>query len=186
MLRLLGRVIRPLVCTVAVLAAAPATALAAGGSPLRPDPSPATSPARQGPAANATQAQSGGLQPDSSQTLAPVRAAAKPTVEPSPPVTRPATSVHVAPTPSSPAAPAGNVGRPVTRPVTSSITRSAPNDATRAPLHLGVRYALPPPFRELSRGRLLLPAALALFVLLLSSGSFLGLVYRLRRELVRV
>jgi hypothetical protein len=98
-----------------------------------------------------------------------------------------ATSVHVASPPSSPPqAPVQKVARPVTRPVTTSVKRPGPRHATPAPLHLGLRYALPPSFRELSRSRLLLPAALALFMLLLSSGSFLGLVYKFRRELVRV
>ena len=171
MLRNRARLIWPLVCTAAVLGAAPATALASGGSPLHPDASPATSPAtHSSPATRGSSAPSGGLRPDSPQAQAATKAAAKQTLAPSAPVAGAATP-HVASTPSAP-----KVARPATRP--------AARHATAAPPHLGVRYALPPPFGELSRGRLLVPAALALLMLLLSSGSFLGLVYRHRRELV--
>ncbi len=158
-----------LVCTAAVLAAAPGTALASGGSPLQPDPSPATPPA----AAPSHSGSSGALRPDSPQTpaKAPVRA-----VAPSAPVTRAvAPRVHVAPTPP---APVRKATHPVTRPTVKHVTP--------APLHLGLRYALPPAFNDLSRNRLLVPAALALLMLLVSSGSFLGLVFRIRRELVKV
>jgi hypothetical protein len=52
------------------------------------------------------------------------------------------------------------------------------------PLRLGLRYALPPPIAVLTRDRLPVLAAWALFVFLLASASFLGLAYRLRRESV--
>jgi hypothetical protein len=46
-----------------------------------------------------------------------------------------------------------------------------------------VRYALPPPIRDLARDRLPLLAASALLAFLAASGGFLGFAYRLRREL---
>jgi hypothetical protein len=189
LLRYPGRVIWPLVGAVLVLGTAPA-ALASGGSPLQPDASPATSAAPAAP----SKAASGGLRPDSPQEHAIVKAPAKVTAAPSvavrpapvrsvrlpsapvasAPVKRAAAPVRVAPKQS---APARTVARPALRPVKRHVTP--------APVHLGIRYALPPSFGELSRNRLLVPAALALLTLLLSSGSFLGFVYRHRREFVR-
>ena len=164
-----GRGIFTLVCTAAVLAA-PATALASGGSPLHPDPSPATTPA----APPSHSGSPGALAPDSSQT--PAKAAPVRAVAPSAPVTRAvAPPVHVA---STPPAPVRKAAHPAKRPTVKHVTP--------APLHLGIRYAPPPPFTALSRDRFMLPAALALLMLLVSSGSFLGLVFRIRRELVKV
>ncbi len=64
--------------------------------------------------------------------------------------------------------------------------KPSPKHVLARTVHLGVRYALPPPVPALTRTNLTLFAAGALLVLLVASGSFLALVYRLRREPVRV
>jgi hypothetical protein len=48
---------------------------------------------------------------------------------------------------------------------------------------LGVRFALAGPNPVVEKASLAVPAALALVVLVAASGSFVGLVLRLRREL---
>lgn len=188
LLRLTRRVSWPALCAAAVLAA-PAPALGVSGSPLRPDPSP-TVPDVAGPAPDAPSANPAAPATTTASRAAPVRRTA-----PSAPARVVQARSGVASEPvvrRTPAPAAGVTTRtgPVQKKQVQKKHSSRAQAAHRAPprstpLRLGVRYALAPPIAALSRDRFLLPAALALLVLLLASGSFLGLVYRLRQELAR-